>query len=81
MIIGSFVIIRSYARPVTYEPREDSRYIDNVEWNSGTSTMGNTLRTIWEKQTDTRKSYAIFIDGNGDIDTLRSTPIEHLYIR
>lgn len=55
----------SYMRPVAYEPREDSYYLNNPSFTDGTSSLGNSFSTIWTPWI--RERYANVVSGGGKI--------------
>jgi uncharacterized membrane protein len=44
LIIAALIFYLPYTRPVVYEPREDSFYLNNPTWTTGTATLGNSFR-------------------------------------
>lgn len=45
--IAGIVLVYGYARPATYERRDDAYYSSKPNFTSGTSSMGNAFSTIW----------------------------------
>lgn len=46
-MIAAVLFSASYARPVTYEPRNEAYYLSRKNFTDGTSSMGNSFTTVW----------------------------------
>jgi len=47
LAVFAVLFVIGYIRPVTYEPRNDEHYTSRPNFMDGTSSMGNSLSTIW----------------------------------
>lgn len=53
LAVLAFMLSFSYMKPVTYERRDDAHYLSRIEFTDGTSSLGNSLSTIytgWKKE-------------------------------
>lgn len=47
IVLTGIVLVYGYARPATYERRDDAYYLSRDNFTGGTSSMGNAFSTIW----------------------------------
>ncbi len=75
ILFGGIAIVLSfsYMRPVAYEPREDSYYLNNPSFTDGTSSLGNSFSTIWTPWI--RERYTSVVSGGGKIRNVQETSI------
>lgn len=45
----SVLFAYGYTRPVTYEKRSDAQYLENPNFTTGTSSLGDMFQTVWLK--------------------------------
>ncbi len=70
----SVVFSFGYTRGAVYEPRNDAYYASRPNFTDGTSSMGNSLSTIWTPWKETRsltiatdmENNPIIVDGSGE---------------
>ncbi|MCX8008888.1 MAG: 6-pyruvoyl-tetrahydropterin synthase-related protein [Patescibacteria group bacterium] len=77
LVIASFILSYPYARPVTYEPRDDSYYLTKPEFTDGTSSMGNSFSTIWTSWIPQRASNVV--TGNGYIEYIEESYLSVIF--
>lgn len=62
----SILFVFSYTRPVEYAPRDDYYYASRPNFTDGTSSLGNSLSTIWSPWKNVRPDGPVeFASGNG----------------
>ena len=47
LLIAVLFFSWGYSRPVIYQARDNSFYLENPDWIHGTATLGNSFQTIW----------------------------------
>lgn len=83
----SVLFAYSYTRGAQYEPRNDVYYVSRVNFTDGTSSMGNSLSTIWTPWKKTRsltiatdtENNPIIVDGTSEkyLDRQYTVSLEH----
>lgn len=76
IVVGiALLFTLQYVRPVSYEPRNDAYYVSRREFTDGTSSMGNSLSTIWSGAITQRESESMLIaSGSGSLQSLNTGP-------
>ena len=70
-----------YTHPVMYDRREDRQYITNIHFTDGTSSLENSLSTIWTGWIQTRASSRFVFDAEDahvNIDT--QSPLRYVLL-
>jgi hypothetical protein len=71
IIVFACILVFSYMKPVTYEPRDDAYYLSRKEFTDGTSSLGNSFSTIWTPWIKERSSEVV--SGSGLISSIKTT--------
>jgi hypothetical protein len=70
----------SYARPVQYEKREDSHYLERKEFTDGTSSLGNSFSTKWLPWQSVREEKKIVSnDGDTQVTEISLSPDRYTF--
>ncbi|KKR86701.1 hypothetical protein A2875_02505 [Candidatus Gottesmanbacteria bacterium RIFCSPHIGHO2_01_FULL_46_14] len=71
MIVAAISVLAAlpYTKPVVYEPRDDQYYLSRREFTDGTSSLGNSMSTVWSpwKQERTKEKIEI-VSGEGKLE-------------
>ncbi len=71
----------SYTKPVVYTLRSDEYYLSRKEFTDGTSSMGNSLSTIWVRWMSTRaKRLVEYRAGAGEIQYQSMLPLRYDFL-
>lgn len=80
LAIASFTLVHRYARPVLYEPRADSYYLSKPQFTDGTSSMGDSLRTIYNPPFTERPGSVLAVNsGKAAITALRDQYLDKIF--
>lgn len=78
LVILAITCAFSYTKPVIYAPRSDEYYLTRKEFTDGTSSMGNSLSTIWSGWRSERANELVtYREGAGEIQYLKIKPLRY----
>ena len=78
-VLFAVAVSYSYARPVTYEPRNEAYYVSRENFTDGTSSMGNSFSTVWTGWKQIKANEPVELVNGTLVDTVLDSYLDKKY--